>query len=169
MIKDIDRLIDRTLYDDIDNYDKVLEDLEQMTVGVDVERYLFKQYHKVVESSVFIIKKEYERINEILLLESKVNDYVLDIECSFKEIDSRVEFFKNSKKFINDMMASCYGHDKQIRNNQLSRMMTEMELYIRIHTTMYSKYKVVADIESYRIFFIEEYQKLLSKEVENLN
>ena len=132
-------------------------------VGVDVERYLFKQYHKVVESSAFIIKKEYERINEILLLESKVNDCVLDIECSFKEIDSCVEFFKNSKKYINDMIASCYGHDKQIRNNKLSKMMYEMDLYIGIHTTMYSKYKVVADIELYRMFFIEEYQKLQSK------
>lgn len=169
LLKDIDRLIDRTLYDDIDNYDKVLEDLEQMTVGVDVERYLFKQYHNVVESSVFIIKKEYERINEILLVKGKVDDFVLDVECSFKEIDSCVEFFKNSKKFINDMMASCYGRDKQIRNNKLSKMMNEMELYIALHTTMYSKYKVVTDFELYRIFFIEEYRKILSKEADDLN
>ena len=67
------------------------------------------------------------------------------------------------------MMASCYGRDKQIRNNKLSKMMNEMELYIALHTTMYIKYKVVTDFELYRIFFIEEYRKILSKEADDLN
>ncbi len=159
MLKKIDRLIDRTLYDNIENYDVILEELEQMTVGVDIERYLLKQHYEVVESTKFIIKKEYEKINDILLLQSCLNDSVLDIEQSFKEIDERVEFFKNSKKYINDMLIRCYGRDNQIQNNKLSKMIKDIEQYIYIHTTMYSKYKAIADIELYRRFFIEEYHK----------
>lgn len=72
MINNVDILINSVLYDDLDNYDNVIEELEVVTVGIDVERMLLRNNKSDVNSNIDNIVRQYDNI--MSLLSSNISD-----------------------------------------------------------------------------------------------
>lgn len=169
MINNVDILINSVLYDDIDDYDDVIEELEMVTVGIDVERMLLRNNKSDVDSNISEIVRQYDKI--MSLLSSNISDDINEkkVEDSFLIADKHIKSIKETALYINKMIGITWGYNKYIRNKKLSKMMFEIETFIVMHKLIYDNFKNRADFNTFRTYFIEEYKTTQTKDVNNLS
>jgi len=169
MINKVDILINSVLYDDLDNYDNVIEELEVVTVGIDVERMLLRNNKSDVNSNIDNIVRQYDNI--MSLLSSNISDDINEkkVEDCFLKADKNVENIKDIAIYINKMIGITWGYNRYIRNKKLSKMMYEVEAFIVMHKLIYGNFKNRADFNTFRTYFIEEYKTTQTKDVNNLS
>lgn len=169
MINNVDILINSVLYDDLDNYDNVIEELEVVTVGIDVERMLLRNNKSDVNSNIDNIVRQYDNI--MSLLSSNISDDINEkkVEDCFLKADKNVENIKDTAIYISKMIGITWGYNRYIRNKKLSKMMYEIEAFIVMHKLIYGNFKNRADFNTFRTYFIEEYKTTQAKDVNNLS
>lgn len=158
MINNVDILINSVLYDDLDNYDNVIEELEMVTVGIDVERMLLRNNKSDVDSNISEIVRQYDKI--MSLLSSNISDDINEkkVKDVFLIADKHIKSIKETALYINKMIGITWGYNKYIRNKKLSKMMFEIEAFIVMHKLFYDNYKSRNDFNTFRTYFIEEYK-----------
>ena len=142
MINNVDVLINSVLYDEVDNYDDVIEELEIVTVGVDVERMLLRDNKASVDSNIESIVKQYDEIMS-LLSSCDVSDDVYEkkVEECFMIADKNVKSIKDTAIYISKMIGITWGYNRYVRNKKLSKMMYEIEAFIVMHKLIYNNFK----------------------------
>ena len=170
MINNVDILINSVLYDDIDNYDDVIEELEIVTVGVDVERMLLRDNKTDVDSNIDSIVRQYDEIMS-LLSSCDISDDVYEkkVEECFLIADKNVKSIKDTAIYISKLIGITWGYNRYVRNKKLSKMMYEIEAFIVMHKLFYNNFKNRADFNTFRTYFIEEYKTTQTKDVNNLS
>lgn len=170
MINNVDILINSVLYDDIDNYDDVIEELEIVTVGVDVERMLLRDNKADVDFNIDSIVRQYDEILS-LLSSCDISDDVYEkkVEECFLIADKNVKNIKDTAIYISKMIGITWGYNRYVRNKKLSKMMYEIEAFIIMHKLIYDNFKNRADFNTFRTYFIEEYKTTQTKDVNNLS
>lgn len=168
LLTHIDLLIDRALYDDVENYDVILDELEMVTVGVELERALFKENFYNTDYYINNIKKEFDSIYKILLEETNWYDAVNKTGFCLFKVKEQIESMNRIPKYIKQMIDIAYGNKRQVENHKLLNLMNDIEGLISFYDCVNSKFATCDDFFDFKDFFIKEYVSSQSNKENNL-
>lgn len=168
LLNHIDSLIDRALYDDVENYDVILDELEMVTVGVDLERSLFKENFHYFDYYINNIRKEFDSIYNVLLEKTNWYDAVNETGFCLFKVKKQVESMNRITKHIEQMIRIAYGSKRKAENRKLLNLINDIENLISFYERVNIKFSTCDDYFDFKDFFIKEYVSFQSNKENNL-